>query len=335
MRSGLSQARMRERAPAEDVGALHALDRRQPRLHDADQVVGDLVVLRGSSEPKLRYIAANCASDGSMLMAGTSASGGRSARTWFTRALMSASALGGVEVQLQPDVDGRQALDALRLDVVDAVGGGDRALERRGDEAAHQVGAGADVDGASRVTVALSSFGYWRTFSVRIACSPAMMITRLTTIASTGRRMKRSVSFMAPQRFSRLRRELRASACTSLLTTTGELLRSLKAPALTTSCPAVDAVGDRDEVAARRAECARTAGARPSPACRRALVAARATPAFLSSTTNTESPYDACTIAVAGTATTACLRRLGRPATFTNMPGRSCCRPCWGSRRGA
>jgi hypothetical protein len=47
------------------------------------------------------------------------------------------------------------------------------------------------------VTVALSSFGYWRTFSVRIAWSPAMMITRLTTIASTGRRMKRSVNFMA------------------------------------------------------------------------------------------------------------------------------------------
>ena len=43
-------------------------------------------------EPKLRYIAANCASDGSMLIAGISASGGRSARTWLTRALMSASA---------------------------------------------------------------------------------------------------------------------------------------------------------------------------------------------------------------------------------------------------
>jgi 16S rRNA G1207 methylase RsmC len=43
-------------------------------------------------EPKLMYIAATCASDGSMLMAGTSASGGRSARTWFTRVLMSASA---------------------------------------------------------------------------------------------------------------------------------------------------------------------------------------------------------------------------------------------------
>src|SRR5215469_5370154 len=45
--------------------------------------------------------------------------------------------------------------------------------------------------------VALSSFGYWRTFSVRIAWMPAMMMTRLTTIARTGRRTKMSVSFMA------------------------------------------------------------------------------------------------------------------------------------------
>src|SRR4029079_12565478 len=46
------------------------------------------------------------------------------------------------------------------------------------------------------VTVALSSFGYWRTFSVRIACRPATTIRTLTTIASTGRRRKRSVNFM-------------------------------------------------------------------------------------------------------------------------------------------
>ena len=65
-----------------------------------------------------------------MVIAGISASGGRSARTWLTRALMSRERLRGVEVELQTDVDGRQPLDALRLDVVDAVGRGDRALER-------------------------------------------------------------------------------------------------------------------------------------------------------------------------------------------------------------
>src|SRR5207244_6793267 len=35
--------------------------------------------------------------------------------------------------------------------------------------------------------------GYWRTLIVRIACEPAMRMTKLTTIASTGRLMKRSV----------------------------------------------------------------------------------------------------------------------------------------------
>src|SRR2546421_11956980 len=45
------------------------------------------------------------------------------------------------------------------------------------------------------VTVALSSRGYCRTLSVRIACRPAMMMTRFTTIARTGRRMKMSVNF--------------------------------------------------------------------------------------------------------------------------------------------
>src|SRR5438874_9359875 len=39
----------------------------------------------------------------------------------------------------------------------------------------------------------MSLRGYWRTLIVRIACKPAMRITKLTTSASTGRLMKRSV----------------------------------------------------------------------------------------------------------------------------------------------
>src|SRR5512140_226787 len=46
------------------------------------------------------------------------------------------------------------------------------------------------------VTAAFSLRGYCRTLSVRIACTPAMMTIRLTTIAMTGRRMKRSVNLM-------------------------------------------------------------------------------------------------------------------------------------------
>src|ERR1044071_3839988 len=57
------------------------------------------------------------------------------------------------------------------------------------------------------VTVALSSFGYWRTFRVRTACRPATMMRTLTTIASTGRRRKTSVSFTASAVFG-VRRQL-------------------------------------------------------------------------------------------------------------------------------
>jgi serine/threonine protein kinase len=46
------------------------------------------------------------------------------------------------------------------------------------------------------VMVALSSFGYWRTLTLRTAWSPAMSRIRLTTIARTGRRTKMSVSLI-------------------------------------------------------------------------------------------------------------------------------------------
>src|SRR5574338_1495044 len=43
---------------------------------------------------------------------------------------------------------------------------------------------------------AFSLRGYWRTLMERIAWTPAMMITRFTTMARTGRRMNRSVNLM-------------------------------------------------------------------------------------------------------------------------------------------
>ena len=46
-------------------------------------------------------------------------------------------------------------------------------------------------------TLAMSLRGNWRTLSERIDCNPAMRITRLTTIARTGRLTKRSVIFTA------------------------------------------------------------------------------------------------------------------------------------------
>src|SRR5690242_7635165 len=63
--------------------------------------------------------------------------------------------------------------------------------------------------GVVTVTVALSIFGYCRTLSVRIACSPATRISRFTTIASTGRLMKRSVKRTGPSTVLGTRLELR------------------------------------------------------------------------------------------------------------------------------
>src|SRR5437870_451388 len=45
-------------------------------------------------------------------------------------------------------------------------------------------------------TTAMSLRGYCRTLSARIDCRPAMRMTRLTTIARTGRFTNRSVSFI-------------------------------------------------------------------------------------------------------------------------------------------
>src|SRR5260370_5621565 len=47
------------------------------------------------------------------------------------------------------------------------------------------------------VMAAFSLRGYGRTLSERTACTPAMTIRRLTTTARTGRRMNRSVNFIA------------------------------------------------------------------------------------------------------------------------------------------
>ncbi|VTR71024.1 hypothetical protein DESC_880050 [Desulfosarcina cetonica] len=63
------------------------------------------------------------------------------------------------------------------------------------------------------VTTEFSLRGYWRTLRDLMACSPAIMITRLTTRANTGRRMKGSVSFMAlPLLRFRGQREVRCQA---------------------------------------------------------------------------------------------------------------------------
>ena len=130
-----------EGARAEDVRALHAVDGGEPRLDRADQVIGDLILFEelggeaevGGGELAVgrldvedrdlrlrRKIAAHLIDLGADLGQG----------------------LGGVEVEPQAGPDDGDVLLALRLDVVDAVRGGDHALERSGDEAPHQIGSG-------------------------------------------------------------------------------------------------------------------------------------------------------------------------------------------------
>ena len=128
--------------------------------------------------------------------------------------------------------DRAEPLRARRLHVVDAVGAGDDALERRGDEPAHEIGVRA-VDTVDTRTTAMSLRGYCRTLSARIDCRPAIRITRLTTIARTGRLTKRSVNFIScPPASARL-----FAGCTLLLTCTAAPLRSLNTPDVTTSSP--------------------------------------------------------------------------------------------------
>src|SRR6185436_51724 len=101
------------------------------------------------------------------------------------------------------------------------------------------------------VTVALSSFGYWRTFRPRVACRPATMISTLTTIASTGRRRKRSVILMASA-VRRVGRQLRLGLH-AVVDDHGRVVAQLEGARADHLLAGVDALVDGDEVAARGA----------------------------------------------------------------------------------
>ena len=135
-----------EGAAAQDVRALHAFQRGEPGLDHADEVIGDLVRLqnvRGETQ----------IAGGNLRVGGFDVDHGHfGLRRQVVADLVHLGAdfgerLVGVVIQLEPGGDGGQAQRAARLQVFNAVGGGDGALERRGDEAAHQLGAGADIDG--------------------------------------------------------------------------------------------------------------------------------------------------------------------------------------------
>src|SRR5258708_28931085 len=102
------------------------------------------------------------------------------------------------------------------------------------------------------VTVALSSLGYWRTLSVRIACRPAITMTRLMTSARTGRRTKTSVSFTASPVLG-VRRQL-GVRLDRVAHDDERAVAELEGARRHDLLAGLDAVEDRDEVAARLAD---------------------------------------------------------------------------------
>ena len=133
-----------KRARAENVGALHAADRAQLGLDDARQVVGDLVrieVGRREAEVDRRELIV-----GRLQLDDRRLRFGRQVVAHLRHLRLDLRQRGvGVVIELQVHGDRAEALRARRLHVVDAVGAGDDALERRRDESAHQIGVGADV----------------------------------------------------------------------------------------------------------------------------------------------------------------------------------------------
>src|SRR5712671_3392497 len=99
------------------------------------------------------------------------------------------------------------------------------------------------------VITAFSLRGYWRTLSERIACTPAITIRRLTTRATTGRRMNRSVNFIGGSFVHGLRRHLGARS-QIVLHHDAHAVPQLEGAAADHGLPGRQAGGDRDEVSA-------------------------------------------------------------------------------------
>ena len=135
-----------ERARAEDVGALDAADGAQLGLDDARQVVGDLVRIeigrREAEVDRRELVVRRLELDDRRLRLG------RQVVAHLRDLRLNLRQRGvGVVIQLQVHRDRAEPLRARRLHVVDAVGAGDDALERRRDEPAHEIGVRADVGG--------------------------------------------------------------------------------------------------------------------------------------------------------------------------------------------
>src|SRR5512134_1319092 len=98
---------------------------------------------------------------------------------------------------------------------------------------------------------AFSLRGYWRALIERIAWRPAITMTRLTTMAMTGRRMNRSVSFMEfpCSVVARPRGELRLGR-ERVVHRDGRAVSQLEGAAAHDRLAGPEPLRDRDEIAA-------------------------------------------------------------------------------------
>src|SRR5439155_21212539 len=142
---------------------------------------------------------------------------------------------GGVRIVVEPQMNGdaAHALGAGGLDVVDAVGAGDDALERRRDKAANQVGIGAHVSG-----------GYLDDRDVAARVLPHGERADGLEPGDQNDQVDDHCQDRPPDEKIRDRHQLSSGlgegllpGCTSLFTRTEAPLRSLKTPEVTTSSP--------------------------------------------------------------------------------------------------
>ena len=145
IRSGFSQMRIAKVRSPRMSARCTPLIALSLRLHDARQVVGDLVLIEiGGREAEIHRRELRV---GGFELDDRRLGLRRQVVAHLRDLRLDLRQRGvGVVVQLQVHGDRAEPLRARRLHVVDAVGAGDHALERRGDEAAHQVGVRADVD---------------------------------------------------------------------------------------------------------------------------------------------------------------------------------------------
>jgi hypothetical protein len=192
--TGSSHSRIAKGLAAQNIGGSHAVDGRKHRLHHARQIVRDRrsrQLFAGEAEIHHgRGLAGGLGHDRIVRFLRDQIFDRVHLGEHFGQRLVR------IEIQLDVDLDRAGALHRRRGHVVDALGGGDRLLDRRGDEALDQVGRRAGIDGGD-VDHRVRQFRILPDRQAGRGPKPISRISRLTTTDSTGRLMKISVQTIA------------------------------------------------------------------------------------------------------------------------------------------